>query len=191
MAYANISSTVQIGRSVTKLIALVGGAILFVLVGVWLITGDFSHTRRGFLAVPTGWLSIVFFGLCAILGMQRLIFGPKYPVTLSSDGLVDLRLSRTLVPWRSISDIQTLTIARTSMLGLVINKGLKLETSPFMRFWITLNKRFYKSDYWLASTDLDLNFERLRDLVLAYWKAHGSDRTMTGDPAVTVKGVVG
>lgn len=162
-----------------------------VLGGMWLITGDFSDTRRGALAEPTGWLCIVFFGLCAIIGFQRLTLGPRYPVTLSPDGMMDLRLSRTLVPWPSISDIQTLTIARTSMLCLVIDKGLKLETSQFMRFWITLNKRFYKSDFWLASTDLDLNFERLRDLVLAYWKAHGSDRTMTGDPTVTATGVVG
>lgn len=190
MAYANTSSTVQIGRSVTKLIALVGGAILFVLAGLWLITGDFSHTRRGYLAVPTGWLCIVFFGLCAIIGFQRLILGPKYPVTLSPDGLVDLRLSRTLVPWRSINDIQTLTIKGTSMLCMEIDQGLKLETSPLMRFWITLSKRFYKADYWLVSTDIDLNFERLRDLVLAFWKAHGSDRTMAGDPAVTATGVV-
>jgi hypothetical protein len=170
---SDISQVCRIERSATKQIWLTFGSILFVVIGWWMINDPAIATKRPY-ALYAGWISVIIFSVFGISWAYRLAFGERWPVALSAEGLTDLRISRTLVPWHSVKNIETKVVRSVSFLCIDIDQQFKLELSAFGRMIAALNAANYGCRYFLVSTDLKLPFARLQGLVHSYWRAHGS-----------------
>lgn len=69
-------------HSKARLILVILGALMFVVVGYWFVSGG-ARTLQ-----VIGWLSIVFFGACGLYAVWRLL-RPTPAVVVSAQGIVD------------------------------------------------------------------------------------------------------
>jgi hypothetical protein len=90
-----------------KMIFLVLGSGLFVMAGIWLFP------REPFI----GGITIIFFGLCAVVGVIGL--HPKSSfLTLTTEGFLFASLFRRhFVPWSSVQSFVTIQIGLNKMVG--------------------------------------------------------------------------
>ncbi len=178
----------RIERSRTKLAGLLLGSIAFCALGWWLANAPEGTFRREGAPI-VGWVGVVFFGLCGVTATHRLLFGDKWPVTLSEAGLIDLRMSKTLVPWSLIRSLRTLSIKGTRLLILDIDQGLKLQRSMLGGVLASISAATFGTQYSLTTTDLKVSFSELHNLVHDYWRAYGPPDILNGlAPSTETKG---
>lgn len=86
----------------SRLLLLVVGAAAFVVLGIWIagIAGAPPEPGREWI----GWLSIVFFGLCAALGLRR-VFDSSEQVKISRSGVYFKQWSEQTIPWSEIANV--------------------------------------------------------------------------------------
>ena len=91
-------------------ILLTLGAVAFVVVGSWMVgafgpspaTPRFSQET----AIAIGWVAIVFFGLCAVMGFRK-IFETREQVRINADGIRYANWSDSIIPWQQITNVTT------------------------------------------------------------------------------------
>lgn len=158
----------EIGQDQTKMVWLLLGAILFVAAGYWLVTGDFSNTRRGAIAPYAGWACIVFFGACALVAIYKL-FRPASPLTLSANG-IRLAHSTELVPWAGVVEVREEQKYKNKYVALVLDpvfaKSRILSTSARMLAGLAPEKIV------VSASTLKASHVELLQLIVAYAEAH-------------------
>ena len=63
----------DIEQDQTKLNLRLLGALVFVVVGIWAITGDISHTRRGAMIPYFGWACVVLSGALGLFYIWQMV----------------------------------------------------------------------------------------------------------------------
>lgn len=166
---ATIRDHTVINRSVSKLFGLVASGAAFVAIGVWMINGGGVDLHPGESSVYLGWIVTVFFGLCLLGLIHRLIFGHRKPVELSTQGFWDKRVLSQLVPWSAVSRISVWSYRGTSMLRVQFTDEAILhnQLTPIGKTrW--LNKPFGLDGIYVACTDLDISVSELRIVFQKY-----------------------
>jgi hypothetical protein len=158
-----------IQRSDSKLFGLAAISAVFVAIGVWMIQGG-AVEHRGEAPVFWGWLCTVFFGLCLLVCIHRLIFGHRQPVELSPQGFWDKRALTQEVPWSAVSRISVWSHRGTSLLRVQFLDEAMQHTKLSPIGWATrwLNKPIGLDGVYLSSGDLDISFSELRILFQKY-----------------------
>lgn len=164
-----IRDHIVIERSVSKLIGLIAIGAAFVAIGVSMINGGAAESR-GVSSLYFGWIGTVFFGLCLLVTIHRLIFGHRKPVELSTQGFWDKRAFAQEVPWSAVSRISAWSHSGTSMLRIQFTDEAILRNQLTLIGKTTrwLNKPFGLEGIYVASTDLDISFSELRMLFQKY-----------------------
>jgi len=158
-----------IESSVSKLIGLIASEAAFVAIGVWIINGGAADSR-GESSVYIGWIVTVFFGLCLLVTIHRLIFGHRKPVELTKQGFWDKRALKQEVPWSAVSRISVCSHRGTSTLRVQFTDEamLRNQLTPIGKTTRWLNKPFGLDGIYVGSTDLDISFSELRSLFQKY-----------------------
>lgn len=160
---------ISIRRSLPKSIGLLIVASVFVAIGIWLVRGGAVGTK-GTSTIFFGWVTVVFFGICSVLALFRLIFGSNTPVILSPTGFVDKRSFKREIPWSEISHVSVFSYRKTSMIRLQLAYDgidrLELTWSATITRW--LNKPFSLDGLYISSSDLDISFPELWDVTRRY-----------------------
>jgi hypothetical protein len=81
------------------------------------------------------WAVILFFGACAIGGVRSLLISRKVVLTMTPEGLRDLRISDQVIPWNEIQAISTWSFRGQPTMILKIRAEFiaKLALRPLMR----------------------------------------------------------
>lgn len=170
-AAVDTSLVLEIEQDQTKMIWVLLGAAMFVAGGYWLVTGDFSSSRRGALAPFLGWVSMIFFGACALVGLWRLL-RPVAPLTLSSSGIRFILVSPDVVPWTGVSDVSEKRVYGQKYVRLALDpavaKALPLTLATRL---VRAGRRL--SDLTIGAQTLKITHDELLRLVRAYVGAHG------------------
>jgi hypothetical protein len=166
---ATIRDLTVIKRSVPKLIGLVAIGAAFVAISVWMLNGG-ALDSRGEVTVYVGWIGTVFFGLCLLFAIHRLIFGHRKPVELSTQGFWDKRALAQEVPWSAVSRVSVWSHRGTSMLRVQFTDDaiLRNQLTPIVKVTRWLNTPSSIDGIYVASTDLDISFSELRMLFQKY-----------------------
>jgi hypothetical protein len=102
------SATIEIRAAPGRLALMALGALAFVGAGVFLV---WSHGARNtfdaWLAQAVGYAAIAFFGTGFVVLTQRFFKQRETVVTLSPDGLKDIRVSPDLIPWSAVASLNT------------------------------------------------------------------------------------
>jgi hypothetical protein len=166
---ATIRDHTVIKRSVPKLIGLVAIIAAFVAISVWMLIGG-AVDSRGEVTVYVGWIGTVFFGLCLLVAIHRLIFGHRKPVELSTLGFWDKRAFAQEVPWSAVSRISVWSHRGSTMLRIQFTDDaiLRNQLTPVVNVARWLNTQSGLDGIYVASTDLDISFSELRMLFRKY-----------------------
>jgi hypothetical protein len=114
---------ILIGAPKKKMLFAVVAGSIFVLIGFWLIGDPDEHTRKFLTVAEWGWLCIIFFGACTIIGLASLV-SRRPSLALLQDGLSYEPLfgKNFSVRWADIAnvDIWSVSAAGQTTTGLLI-----------------------------------------------------------------------
>lgn len=162
----------SIQYSLYKLALLLAGSAVFVLLGAWLVVGDFSETRRGSLAPFIGCASIFFFGLCGAVALHRLFLGRTTALILTDRGFTYPPFSMADIPWGVVADIRTAAVHRCKfvVVDLLPDVAQSFRRNRLVRF---ANRGDGRTDnaIYLNANVLNLSHEQLFTTLRDFWSS--------------------
>lgn len=165
------SGTIEIGNAPARLALYLAGALAFVAIGLWIIrqTAPTSGTADMIMLV-IGWFSVVFFGWIALIAAQRMIWTRTPVITISPEGIRDIRVSPDLIPWTAIRSITTWQLQGTAImvLGLASGEEEKLRLSAITRMTRRANAALGADGLSIATQGTKISHDRLMDITIAY-----------------------
>ena len=124
-------------------------------------------------AVSTGYFGIAFFGLCVGVATWQLVAQRGAMVTISPEGLRDVRVAAEMIPWRAIRSISTWKIQRQMVLVVAIQPETEQRlTLTRMARWMRNAHRAQGADGFLVSAQgLRIGYPTLFYTCRDYWEA--------------------
>lgn len=172
-----------IALSKTKLLLLVFGSLVFIIIGLWMVSLETAHIEsqrrfNSFLFVHgIGYISLVFFGLCGIIGLKKL-FDKKPGLILSNTGITDNSsgFSAGFVAWNEITGFDVYQTHNQKMLVVLLNNPEKhIEMgSAFRRTLIKASYKMSGSPVVITSSSLKINFDELLKTCNEYFAKYGN-----------------
>ena len=132
----------------------------FVVLGIWLagLLGPAPKPGREWV----GWLSIVFFGFCFILGISRL-FDRSDAIVIDQDGLFWRERSDATIPWSEIQAIERRGIRRQRFLCVYLKDPRLYPPTTFLGRLGNANRNMGFGDIALSATGTDRSFGELQE----------------------------
>lgn len=165
---------IEIPLSKTKMILTFLSSLMFVGLGIWLLTNlpKSNHWLFGNLTINfiVGIASVIFFGLVAVTIFRK--FSDKKPgLTINLHGIIDNSsgVSVGLIPWTDIQAIKMSQIMNQKFLMFIVRNPeeyLDKVTNPLKRNAMKMNFKTYGSPISISSNALDINFEDLHKLLI-------------------------
>jgi hypothetical protein len=90
--------TIEIRQSPWQTLLLIAGALAFLAIGMLMITGSIGKSQPDVFVQAIGWVSVLFFGACGIVGGWRFMTVRGPVVTISPAGIRDVRVAREAIP---------------------------------------------------------------------------------------------
>ena len=171
-----------IALSKTKILLLIAVACAFVVGGLWMFQlspAEIASQRRfnsPLFVHSIGMVSIVFFGLCGVIGVKKL-FDKKPGLILSANGIVDNSsgVSAGFIPWSEIVGFDIFEVQRQKMLIVKVTHPERyVEVGGSMRR--TLNRVNFKmcgSPIAITPNSLQIGFKELFGVCDAYFAKYG------------------
>jgi hypothetical protein len=157
-------------QSPARVLLLIVGSLAFVIGGIAMLTQVKDYADFGaFIAI----VAILFFGACAALGAYRLIALRGDVVTISPDGLRDLRVAARLIPWTAVENISTWSYRGQEVMVLAVNPAIAptLELTRIARWSRGANAALGANGLCITATGLKVSHDELISTSIAYAKA--------------------
>ncbi len=176
------AAEISIPLSRLKIGLMLGGAILFVLIGLWL----FQMSDEEILAqrrwnIPwfvhgMGVACIVFFGLCAVLAARKA-FDRRPGLVLDAHGLLDnaSAVSAGLIPWAEVTGFGIYQAQSSRMLVIFVEDLQKYAArgGAIRRRLNAMNMKLCGSPLVISSSTLSIGFDELLALCERYRHQYG------------------
>ena len=177
---------IEIPLSETKILLIIGGSMLFVVVGINMFTTDeYSGFPPAFLKL-IGIVAILFFGATGIYGIIK-IFDKNIGLTIDDDGIIDNSsgISVGRINWSDITRIETGEYEGTKFLLIYTTDPEYYidKVNVFKRKWMEANNMIFGTPLAISSVSLKLKFKDLERLVYDKLQKH---RTQTSKDKLAV-----
>lgn len=155
--------------SKSKTIGLVLIAVGFVAIGIWMVADPEPNRRIGVAALVwgLGWLSIVFFGACGLIGARQL-FRRTSVLEIDEQGILWRRWSDQIIPWSAVVRAEPSSVYRQNFLCLWLDAPERYPSRSTLGKLSGLNKGMGFGDIALSMQGTDQSFERLVEVVDAH-----------------------
>jgi hypothetical protein len=167
--------TREIAAAPLKLILMVLGALAFVVGGCFMSLATVDTPKYSAAVVRLlGYVAIIFFGLCGLIGVWRLLTQRGPVITVSPEGLRDVRVSHDIVPWPAIASIGTWTHSgqRIMVLGLKPGEEAKLRLTTIARMSRGANARLGADGLAIAAQGTKISHDELIATATEYARAY-------------------
>jgi hypothetical protein len=171
------SNPIEISPSLwqTAKVALIGAG--FVAAGYFMSgategTGRYSAETLHWV----GYFSMAFFGLGTAVSIWR-VFRQRGPwITLSPQGIHDIRVSEDVIPWTAIASLSTWTYARQSIMIVGLKPGVEqaLKLTRAARLSRGPNKSLGADGLAIPTQGTDFDHERLISTTQAFLARYGN-----------------
>lgn len=171
---------IEILFSKNKLILMLIGSGLFVAGGIRFVVNPDSISKSTIVSSEfifiLGIVSILFFGLCAIVALRKL-FDNKPGFILDNQGLTDNSsgFSAGRISWSDIESISVVQIKRTKLIMLSIKDSknfISNQKSSLKKKIMQMNMNLYGVPVSISSNSLQIKFDDLLSLINEYWNAN-------------------
>ena len=160
---------IKIPISKKKLFLMLVGALAFVACGLWFIISPpiitNSHWGNSTKLALVGFVSIIFFGLCAFFLIRKLLDN-KPGLIIDQTGLTDNSsgVSAGHILWLDIEDISVIEIHRQKLILLKVRNPqeyIDKQASDFKRKMMQMHYKLYGTPLSITSNGLKISFEEL------------------------------
>jgi hypothetical protein len=124
-------------------------------------------------AVAVGWLGLLFFGLCTVICLWRLLTAGRTVVTITSLGIKDVRVAANVVPWSGVRNISTMKVKGQKFIVLAVDPSIEKQLSlTRIAKWSRGPNRALGSDgLCVSAIGLKIGHDALLKACLANWRA--------------------
>ena len=138
------------------------GSALFVVAGLWLI-GAFgplseSSDHSPILLTVTGWISIIFFGLCGVIAIKRMLNSDEV-VRISSSGIISRLWSDQMIPWSEITNVSTWSHQGQKVIILKLRDPARFPGKSFSAMVAKANRLIMDADVSISMTGTDRSYD--------------------------------
>jgi hypothetical protein len=156
-----------------KIALILSGGLVFVGLGLWM-GGVFgpppaSHRYPPELVRQIGWVAVVFFSLCCVIGAGRL-FDRREQLRIGRDGIRARHWSDRTIPWTEIVDITTWSYRRQTSIILHLRDPALFPGRGVAGLLAAANRSMTGGDIALSLTGTD----RTTEEALAAIERHGA-----------------
>jgi hypothetical protein len=164
------SDVMEIKGSPAKLIGLLAIGVLMTALSAALAFRWLPVTPR---AVPWGWFGLVFFGLCTVICVWRLLTAGRTVVTITPQGIKDVRLAADVVPWRAVRDISTAVVKSQKFIVLAVEPSIdkQLSLTRIAKWSRGPNRALGADGLCVSAIGLKIGHDALFKACLANWRA--------------------
>mgnify|MGYP003497707592 FL=1 len=171
---------IDIQGSPLKLIGLV-------VLGI-IMTGLSGAIALGYIPVAAGgirqffgWAGLLFFGAALAIGFYRFATVSKIVVTLSPDGLHDIRVSERPVPWEAIADVGVWTMHEQNIIVLAVPPDVeaRIGLTRMARWSRGANAKLGADGLCISATGLKIGHKDLLDEIRKRMAAVGETEFRT------------
>ncbi len=165
------SRTLQIAGSPGKLIGLV--AIGVVMTAASVAVAIVPEMGAGLVGTVVGWVGAVFFGLCTIVALGRLLRAREPVLTISPQGIRDTRIAEDVIPWTAITKISTWGAFNQKAMVLAVDPATeaKLHLTAMARSTRGANRALGADGLCIVAAGLKIDFPSLLETSVDYWTA--------------------
>ncbi|WKW49851.1 STM3941 family protein [Rhodomicrobium lacus] len=165
------SKTIEIGRSVWKTLglAVMGAFMTVAMLLPFMLDGQRMGRGQEILLLCCAG----FFALATIVIFKRLFTQTGPILTIGPEGLRDSRIAAETIPWQAITGLSTWTYKcqKVLVLGVLPEVEEALAISPLVKHLRPANRMFGLNGLRVGTTDLQISYANLWDLVVAYRRA--------------------
>jgi hypothetical protein len=147
-------------NSLWRIALLMVVALAFVGLGAWMVGAFGGQPDHRFKIQAVGWVSIVLFGLCAILITRRL-FEADVEIRIDANGIYWRRRSSQVIPWNAIDRITIGKVRGQRFACLFLRDPRAFPSDGFTSMLAGANKALGFGDVALGATGTDRSFDEL------------------------------
>lgn len=165
---------IEIALSKKKMVLTLFGAIVFIIIGIWLLTKSPKISNPLFgnptFILITGIVAVLFFGSIAVT-IYRKLSDKKPGLIINRQGIIDNSsgVSAGLIPWSDIQEIKIVKVANQKFIMIIVKNPqdyLDSVTNPLKRNAMKANFKFYGSPISISSGSLQTNLNNLYQLLI-------------------------
>lgn len=165
--------------SKVKIVLLILGAIVFVVLGAWLLSLDAEaiESQRKFssptLIYGIGIVSIVFFGLCGLVGIRKL-FDKSPGLIVSAEGILDNSsgVSAGIIPWSEVVSIGEYQIQKQKFISVQVTDPNKYANNGnvLKRMANRANIKMCGTPVNISANSLKISYNELFETINEYYR---------------------
>ena len=165
---------IEIPLNKSKIILMLIGSLAFIAIGCWFViappTIENSYWGSPAKLTIAGYLSIVFFGLCAFVFLRKLPDN-KPGLIIDDTGLVDNSggLSAGRILWSDVEDISVMEIHSQKMIMLHVTNPqqyIERQKNMFKRKGMEMNNKMYGTPISITANGLKTSFDELLNILM-------------------------
>ena len=169
------SGTTEFTASPLKMVLLGLLGIAMTTGGAVLASGMLEGMRGGASTQLTGYFGAGFFGLCTILIFWRAVTMRGTVITLSPEGIQDVRIAPDTIAWSAIQNVSTWQMRRQKIIILKLDPQTEanLPLSKIARWTREANKKLGADGLYVVPQGINTNYDGLMGAIQAYWQRYG------------------
>lgn len=178
MSEIDTTQTIHVAQHPGKMIILFLGAVAFTVGSIYVA---FHVNPDEDPRVMVVYLGIVFFGACSLLIAHRILKLRGPVVTISPEGITDLRVAARTVPWHAIHGISTWSQSGQKVMVLAVDPAVEatLGLSRIARWSRKANAALGADGLCIAASGLAMPYDDLLQTTIAYAAKAQQDRSAT------------
>jgi hypothetical protein len=168
--------TVEISGSPTKQLMLALGGLGFVAAGYFMMQAVEDTPKYSAAMIRIlGYVTVGFFGFCTLVLLWRVLTQRGPVITLSPQGLCDVRVSSDVVPWPAIEAIKTWEHSgqRVMVVGLKPGEEAKLKLTVIAKMSRRANTSLGADGLAITAQGTQTTHDDLMAATIAFAEAHG------------------
>ncbi len=158
---ADTTRTITFSNSPAKMVGLIALGVLMTALSAAVAFRWIGDPHPVFISIA--YFGVVLFGLCIVVFAWRLISMRGPVVTVTPQGIRDIRLSPDLIPWSAVREVKTWQFGMQKTVVLAVDPAVesKLNLAPAMRWSRGANARLGADGLCVAGQGLATDYETL------------------------------
>jgi len=164
---------IEFYASPTRVLTLLSFSVMSTAIAAALAFRLFPNMPNDPATVSAGYSGLVFFGFCAAVALWRL-YGQRGPiVTVSPEGLRDVRVAAEPIPWRAIKSISTWQMQRQMVLLVAIDPAdeARLTLTRLARWTRNAHRKLGADGLVVSAHGLKVGYPTLFYTCRDFWEA--------------------
>ena len=170
----DVTGTTEIRASPVKMALLGLAGIAMTAVSALTAFRVLDGIEAGSMIELVGYVGVGFFGLCTVLIFWRAATLRGTVVTLTPQGISDIRVAPETIPWRAIRSISTWRSNGQKIMVLDVDPQTEagLSLSRIARWSRGANRKLGADGLCVIAQGISANYDDLFEAATSYWQAH-------------------